>query len=215
MSRFNFRKCLLCVFVFFTAYQNSLLAKEHIVLQLRWDHQFQFAGYYMAKLNGHYEKAGFHVGIRSAVKPDGKILSAIEEVAAKRAEFGVGAADILVALDKGQKLKICASIFQESASRFYTREDTGQLTPVRFKELKAARRVNDLIDIELQALLLAEGIDPASITPYKHIPGLQHLISRQVDIVPGYAISVPIEAKEAGIKLNVLNPADYGIHFYG
>mgnify|MGYP001363603672 CR=1 FL=1 len=32
-------------------------------LQLRWFHQFQFAGYYAAKEKGYYDEAGFDVNI--------------------------------------------------------------------------------------------------------------------------------------------------------
>ena len=39
-----------------------------IVLQLRWTHQFQFAGYYMAKELGLYRDAGLDVEIRAGGK---------------------------------------------------------------------------------------------------------------------------------------------------
>ncbi len=76
-------------------------AADPVVLQLRWDHQFQFAGYYAALWQGYYRQAGLAVELRSAVKSDGTILSAIDEVAAGRADFGIGAADILLARERG------------------------------------------------------------------------------------------------------------------
>ncbi|MCE9580464.1 MAG: ABC transporter substrate-binding protein, partial [Deltaproteobacteria bacterium] len=36
-------------------------ASEHVVLQLKWRHQFQFAGYYAAQLQGYYRDAGLDV----------------------------------------------------------------------------------------------------------------------------------------------------------
>lgn len=36
-------------------------ALEPIKLQLRWTHQFQFAGYYVAKEQGYFADAGFDV----------------------------------------------------------------------------------------------------------------------------------------------------------
>ena len=97
----------------------SAMAVEKVSLQLRWDHQFQFAGYYAAQWQGYYADAGFDVDIRSAITPDGKILSATQEVASGNADFGVGAADILIARDKGIPLVVLASIFQQSAAEFY------------------------------------------------------------------------------------------------
>ena len=40
------------------------LAAEKMRLQLRWLHQFQFAGYYMAQEKGFYRQAGLEVDIR-------------------------------------------------------------------------------------------------------------------------------------------------------
>jgi len=36
---------------------------EVVTLQLKWQHQFQFAGYYAAKAQGFYEEAGLDVRI--------------------------------------------------------------------------------------------------------------------------------------------------------
>ena len=38
-------------------------ADDDIRLQLRWHHQFQFAGYYMALEQGYYQQAGLKVTI--------------------------------------------------------------------------------------------------------------------------------------------------------
>jgi len=42
-------------------------AAEKVVLELRWDHQFQFVGYYAAKWQEYYAEGGFDVQIRSAL----------------------------------------------------------------------------------------------------------------------------------------------------
>ena len=109
----------------------QLYAAEKVTLQLRWDHQFQFAGYYAAKWQGFYDEAGLDVLIKSAVTPEG-ILSAVKEVGEGRADFGIGAADILKAKDEGAPLVLVASIFQHSAAGFYTRKETIIKTPVDF-----------------------------------------------------------------------------------
>ena len=42
------------------------MAQESVTLQLKWTHQFQFAGYYMAKQKGFYNEAGLDVTIKQA-----------------------------------------------------------------------------------------------------------------------------------------------------
>lgn len=188
---------------------------QKVTLQVRWDHQYQFAGYYAAKWNGYYRDAGFDVYIRSAITQDGKILSATEEVGNGTADFGVGAADILLARDKGIPLVVLASIFQQSASEFYARNKTRLYVPFDLLNLKVARNVNDLIDVELQAMLQSEGINPNNITAYPHFPGIQHLVDDRVDVIPGYRISAPFEFQKQGLETKVLRPIHYGIDFYG
>ncbi len=188
---------------------------EPVTLQLRWDYQFQFAGYIAAKWMGYYSDEGLDVDIRSAVRADGTILSAIKEVEDGRAQFGIGAADILIARDKGAPLVVLATIFHESAAAFFSLPDTPMNSIGDFAKLKVARNVDDLIDVELQVMLTNEGIDPKSVTPYKHVPGVRRLLDGSVDVDPGYTISLPFQLAEVGIKPKVIKPSRYGIDFYG
>ena len=202
---------LLCLGV----HTNEVNSQETIVLQLRWDHQFQFAGYYTALWQGYYEAEGLDVEIRSAVSENGEILSAVEEVISGKADFGIGAADILIANDSGKRLSVTASIFQESAARFYLKQDTPYTSLSDLTQLRIARRPNDLIDVELQAMLLNEGIDPAKITPYPHQPGLDHLLSNQVQMIPGYRTTIPYLMDNADVAYSEVRPLDFGVDFYG
>ena len=43
---------------------SNLFAAEQVVLQLKWEHQFQFAWYYAAKWQGFYEDEGLDVEIK-------------------------------------------------------------------------------------------------------------------------------------------------------
>ena len=190
-------------------------ADDTIVLQLRWDHQFQFAGYYAANWQGYYTDEGLDVEIRSALTDEGDILSAVEEVVSGRADFGIGAADILKVHDQGPPLSVVATIFQQSAAAFYLKQDTPFRSLADLARLRVARRVNDLIDIELQAMLLNEGIDPADVPPHEHQPGLDHLLSDRIQVMPGYRTSTPYHTDEHGKPFREILPADYGVDFYG
>lgn len=62
-------------------------ALEHVVLQLNWKHQFQFAGYYAAVEKGYFREAGFDVSLREL--PSGS--NPLEIVLDGEADFGVAA----------------------------------------------------------------------------------------------------------------------------
>ena len=56
---FLFYLCSLSILVFPITSQNTNL--EKVSLQLKWHHQFQFAGYYVAKYKGYYKDEGLDV----------------------------------------------------------------------------------------------------------------------------------------------------------
>ena len=210
---------ILGIMIIFCSFPKQVFAEENkpqkIRLQLRWDNQFQFAGYYAADWNGYYKDEGISVEIASALQSDGKILSATQEVSEGRADFGIGAADVLIANDKGADLRITAVILQQSAARLYLKKATPYSFITDLAKLKVARNVNDLIDVELQAMLMNEGISPKKISTYPHQPGLEHLISDKVQVVPGYKVSLPFAANKLGIDIKEINPLTYGVDFYG
>lgn len=206
---------LLYIAIFLLATPSPSVSDDEVTLQLRWDHQFQFAGYYAAKWMGYYSAAGIDATILPAVTKDKVILSATDEVAKGRAHFGIGAADILVARDKGYDLVVTASIFQESAANFYAREDTLFIKPAHLINLRISRIINDLLDVEFQAMLKLQNISDNDIISVQHQPGIDHLLSRETDVIPGYSITIPYIAKTKGIKLKTLKPSTHGVRFYG
>ena len=188
---------------------------KKVSIQLQWDHQYQFAGYYAALWQGYYADAGFDVEIRSAVKQDGTILSATGEVADGKADYGVGAADILLARGQGKPLMVVASIYQQSAAAFYARADTPFSSPKDFLNLVVSRNVDDLIDIELQAMLKSEGIDIGKIRTIPQTTNLEDFINHVSDAFSGYIIAESYQLNQKGIPYKTLRPVNYGIDFYG
>src|SRR3978361_541581 len=60
-------------------------ALDQVSLQLKWKHQFQFAGYYAALEQGFYRDAGLEVTIREG----GPDIDVAEAVASGTANFGL------------------------------------------------------------------------------------------------------------------------------
>ncbi|MBY0338758.1 MAG: ABC transporter substrate-binding protein, partial [Acetobacteraceae bacterium] len=195
-------------------------AREQVVLQLQWDHQFQFAGYYAALWRGFYREAGFEVEIRSAFPADGGPLrSPVTEVAERRAQFGTSNAGILLARAAGAPVTVVASMFQQSGTRLYFRQGLRPVsTPADLVGLRLGRNQgNELLDVELRAMLAAEGIDPNRIEVVRYpARGLTGALARgEFDMMFGYALSAPWEQRELGVSFGELRPSDYGIAFYG
>ena len=195
------------------------LATERVILQLRWDHQFQFAGYYAALWQGYYDAVGLDVEIRSAVAPNGGILNVVKEVADGNADFGIGGADILAARDKGMALVVTASIFQSSDIGFVAKKQSQISSPADLAGKRLSRIPGGLADIELQAMLWAEGIEFSALiaanTRLTRGPPFRQLAEGWTDVVGTYASSALWTARQTGIEISVLRPSAYGVDFYG
>jgi PAS domain S-box-containing protein len=190
---------------------------EKIVLQLRWDHQFQFAGYYAALWQGYYAAAGLDVEIRPAFQPDGSFRDPIAEVASGRADFGTAGADILEAVDGGAPLMIVASVFQQSPVAFYAKAETRVSSLLDLTVLRVGARPKGIASVELRAMLREEGIDPGLVplNPIEGDLGIEDLAAGRLDVAPGFTISAGWLAREYGLNLTALRPATYGVDFYG
>src|SRR6266403_3237268 len=75
-------------------------ALVQVSLQLKWKHQFQFAGYYQALEQGFYRNAGLDVTIREG----GPGIDVSEAVASGKADFGVCSAGVLRDWGAGRRL---------------------------------------------------------------------------------------------------------------
>src|SRR5882672_8812355 len=88
----------------------SASPSDSVTLQLKWRHQFQFAGYYAAQAKGYYAAENLDVRIIEG----GPSHPSMPAVLNGDAEFGVSDTDILLARMNGRPIVACASIFQHT-----------------------------------------------------------------------------------------------------
>src|SRR5258705_6038116 len=94
------------------AASHPAVALEAVSLQLKWKHQFQFAGYYQALEQGLYRDAGLDVTIREG----GPDIDVSEADCGGQAEFLGCSAGVLRDGGAGRPLVVLAAIFQRSAA---------------------------------------------------------------------------------------------------
>lgn len=188
--------------------QAESASKTPVTIQLRWYHQFQFAGYYVAKELGYYDQAGLDVTIN-----EGKVgIDPVAEVTEGRAHFGVDNSGLLWARSEGKPVKATAAIFQKSALRFITLQDTGINTP---QDL-VGRRVMLLPDYGSLALiaLLHQNNLLEKVVRQNSTHNIVDLQKGNTDAFNGYASNEPHALEHQGIPYSLMDPADYGIKFY-
>jgi NitT/TauT family transport system substrate-binding protein len=132
----------------------------HLRLQLKWEPQAQFAGYYLAQAHGFYAAEGLDVEIL----PGGPGIVPEEVVAAGDAEVGITwLPSLLVQREQGVDLVNIAQVFRRSAVAEVVWRDSGitSLGDLRGRRVAVWCCGNQY---ELFAALQAHGIDPADPT---------------------------------------------------
>ncbi len=183
-------------------------ALEHVTLQLKWTHAFQFAGYYAAKEQGYYREAGLDVDIKEALPG----IDPLKEVLGGRAQFGVGTSSLLLERKAGKPVVALAVIFQHSAYVLIARQD------------RATQGIHDIIgkrvmlepqSDELQAYLQQEGIPLDRIVHLEHSYDAHDLITGKTDAMSAYVTNEPYYLDKAHFSYQTYTPRSAGIDFYG
>lgn len=188
---------------------SGVAALETVTLQLRWLHQAQFAGFYMAKEKGFYQQADLNV----IIKPGGNDQVPIKEVLAKRADFGVGNTEVLIAYSHGFPLVALAAVFQQSPLILITTDNRGIQSLDDFTG-KKVMMFSGTEDAELIALLAKNNIDLTTFEQVTTTANIDDLIEGKIDVFSGYLTNEPYYLKERGLNALIFNPADDGINFY-
>nr|CRH07222.1 Exported protein of unknown function [Candidatus Magnetococcus massalia] len=124
-------------------------AKEKIAIQLKWFHQFQFAGYYAAKEKGFFSQEGLDVELRAFdFKKD-----PIQDVASGKVQYGIADTGLLLSHLNGQPVVLVSQIFQHSPLILVTMKDSGLRTPFDLKGKKLMTYLEGRGDAALRAMV--------------------------------------------------------------
>ncbi|MEN8147430.1 MAG: ABC transporter substrate-binding protein [Campylobacterota bacterium] len=188
----------------------SFADETKVTLELKWLHQFQFAGFYMAKEKGFYRDAGLDVEIL-----DGYMKDSCANVKSGAVDFGIGTSAIVIERSLGYGLVALGVVFQDSPIVWLSRADSNIYTPSDFVRKTVMRSSGKKSENELQLLLYRAGVDSEQINYVPTSFTLDDLINKKVDVYPAYKSNEPFLMKEKGVGYRIIEPADYGIHFYG
>lgn len=180
-----------------------------VAVQLRWTHQAQSAGFYMADQNGYYAEEGLKVSfIEGSASTD-----FIAPVLDGTAQFGITNPESLItARAAGKPVCAIAAIFRRNPAVLISLAKSGITRP---QDL-----AGKIIQIgpagvpRLHALLSKFGIEPGQYTVQNPTSDLEALYSGLVDVRGGNLTNEVITAEAAGYKINLIFYDDYGIHFF-
>lgn len=182
-------------------------ADDSIKVQLKWTHQFQFAGFYAALEKGYYADAGLDVEF---VEPQGRgatYLKLLED----EITFAVMDSKIALLTERGLPLVVLSVFFQESPLGLAVRSD-------KIKSLQDLAGKNFEIEeysSSVFAMLAKNNINIRKSNVSNHSLSSQDFIDGRIDAMTIYTTTEPFALKEKNIPFKVYHPKDYGINFYG
>ncbi|HEY9065253.1 MAG TPA: ABC transporter substrate-binding protein [Burkholderiaceae bacterium] len=196
-------------------------APDKVRLQLKWFHQFQFAGYYAAQSKGFYRDEGLDVEILEGAPehtPTAMVLQG-------KADFGVhDGADLVYRRLQGDPLIAVAAIFQHSPVALLSKKSNNIRHPADLvgREIGVDQSQGA---VSLLAMFRHEGVVVKSIydvapVHFVPMPGgedsfIDLLAEGRVAAVQVYLTRLPSPKPGNEFEPAILNPLDYGVDFYG
>lgn len=205
---------LLAILVFINGctQDDSIVNVEHKVsLQLKWVHQAQFAGFYVAKEDGIYGRNGLDVELFAG----GPEINQIEAIESGKVQFAIVAAEeVIKARDEGLAVVAIAAIYRRNPNIFMTLKQSGIQAPKDFTGRTIAYSSGDA-KLLARAMLEKPGLDISALQEKEYDYKYESFKKGEVDISSGYLIGGYLRLKRSGLDVHVIWPDDYGVHFYG
>lgn len=199
------------VFLIIFCFSSLTYAKEKISIQLDWLHQFQFAGYYIAKEKGYFEEENLDVTIKEFDFNVDLVSSVLETPNS----YAVGKSSLIIDRLEGKEIILLAAIYQNSPMVLLSLKSSSINTIKDLKNRNVMLTNDARTSAAINSMIISQGVKLDDINFQKHSFRLDDLINGKTDAMGCYITNEPYILKEKDIKFNIHNPNDYGFEFYG
>jgi len=186
-------------------------ASEKVIIQLKWLHQFQSAGYYAALDQGYFAEEGLDV----VLKERNVALNNVDLILEGEAHYGVTDAFVLLDYLKKSDIVLVAPIFQHSPNVIVSLRSSNITQPRVLAGRRLAFYDNDIDGVSLLTLLAEQGVLEEGLIHDNLKDRMKRLMSGDVDAIAAYSTNEPVVLREMGYSVNVIDPKHYGMDFYG
>lgn len=208
MRRYWPSQLLLLLCSLFSA--TTLQAHNEVKLYLKWQHGFQFAGYYAAQAQGYYEEVGLEVKL----VPHQPQQDTIAQVLSATGHYGIGDAGLVQAYLTGRPLVLLAAIFQHSPLILLTRKEDAFQHPFDLigRTIMVSQGEENAI---IRAMFIEAGVNPSDLNFVDYVDAPNALMEGSVDAISAYLTNEPYFFRRAGLPLTIFYPRNVGIELYG
>jgi len=186
------------------AFSSSL---DTIAIQLKWKHQFQFAGYYVAKEKGFYKDMNLNVKI----KEGSDLCNPVDSVLSGSSQMGIGGSELLIQYNLGKPIIALLSIYQHSPLVLLCKKN---INIQNIHDIIGKRVMIENQSTELYAYFDNEKIKSNSFINYPYQADLSLLIEDKVDFISAYITDEPYILNKKNVDYQIFRPQSAGIDFY-
>jgi signal transduction histidine kinase/ABC-type nitrate/sulfonate/bicarbonate transport system substrate-binding protein len=204
------RSLTLALCLLFTLASVNAQPLTKVSVRLKWFHQFQFAGFYAAKEKGFYADEGLDVTLNER---DIK-TAPYQDVLTGRDTFGISDASLFYLRLKGKPLVLVAALYQHSPLVLISLAEKNIVSPLELKDKKLMYQIG-VDDAIITALFNAFGMSAKDYTSVKHSFKQDALLTSDIDAMSAYLGNQTFYYASKNRKLNIINPANYGVDLYG
>jgi NitT/TauT family transport system substrate-binding protein len=178
-------------------------------VQLKWVHQAQFAGLYVAQEKGYFAEEKIAVDFIEG----GSDIDIVGEVTSGNAQFGVTAPEhIIKERLAGKNVIAIAAVFRRNPLVFVSKKGSGIKRPSDFLNRRLATSEDG--KVQLASMMNRLGLDISKTRSINYDYQYNSFINGEADITSGYTTGGIMRLLNKGHKLNIIFPSDYGIHLY-
>jgi len=186
-------------------------APHRVSLQLKWLHQAQFAGYYVAEEKGYFGEEGLKV----VIKPGGPDVDPEKLIAHGTEDFAQagGIESLLAARDIGLPVVAIGAVFQKIDVVFIAKRQSG-ITKLTDLSARTVSTWYTGVHLILRALLRESGLDPSKIIEVPQAESMMPFLQDEVAVAAAtFFNQLPMLRAQGLSDLIVFDPADYGVVF--
>ena len=203
------KKIVLSVLLIFV-FANISFAQnlEKVKIRLQWKHQFEFAGFYVAKEKGYYRDLGLDVEL---LEYDGA-TNATDEMLLGKIDYAISYSNIINDYLNGKPIVFVANFFKHSPLAIAAQ--TNIVLPEDLKGKKVMGVANQLKTATILMMLKRFNI---SLNDFENIPvnfSIDDFANKKIDAMAIFTTNETYALDKKGVKYNILNPNMYGTEMY-
>jgi len=191
--------------------QKASVPPDEVSVQLKWVHQAQFAGFYLAQDEGYYSVENINVKFIEG----GAGIDLVEPLINGQADFSqIPPEQLIMECCRGVPIKAIAAIYRQSPVVFISKADSQIIKPSDFIGKTVAILGQTEAEIQFYAMMNKLGFDISEVNLIEYSPDYTEFLNNEADVTYVYITGGLIKLQQKGYELNIIWPGDYGVKFY-